>query len=55
MIALNILLGVAAGIAFLYAIGDTKGNTISKERRQTAAIAFVALLLFIVALNTIMR
>ena len=55
MIALNILLGVAAGIAYLFAVGGTEENGVSKERRQTAAIAFVALLLFIVALNTIMR
>lgn len=55
MIALNILLGVLAGIAFLYAIGDMKDKPIGKERRICAAVAFVALLLFIVALNTFMR
>lgn len=54
MIALNILLSIAAGIAFLFTIGDDPKKPISKERRQTAAIAFVALLLFIAALNTIM-
>ena len=54
MIALNILLGIAAGLAFLWVIGDNPKQPVSNERRMTATIAFVALLLFIVALNTIM-
>ena len=54
MIALNILLGVAAAVAFIFAIGDDPKQPVSKERRKTATVAFVALLLFIVALNTIM-
>lgn len=52
MIALNILLGIAAGLAFLFTIGDTK-PPMSKEKRITATVAFVALLLFIIALNII--
>lgn len=54
MVALNILLGVAAGIAFLFTIGNNPKQPISKEQRITAAVAFVALLIFIIALNTIM-
>ena len=52
-IFLNILLGLAAAVAFLFTIGDTK-PPMPKERRQSATLAFVALILLIIALNTIM-
>ena len=53
MIAINILLGLAAGICFLLTIGETK-PPMPKERRQAATIAFVVLVALIIALNTIM-
>ena len=54
MIALNILLGVAAAVSLLFAIGDNPNQPVSKEQRTAATVAFVVLILFIVALNTIM-
>ena len=53
-LGINILLGIAAGLAFLYMIGDNKKQPISKEHRISATIAFVTLILFIVAFNTFM-
>ena len=52
-IGINILLGIAAALSFLCVIGDTK-PPMSKERRITATVAFVVVMLFIVAFNTIM-
>lgn len=53
MIALNILLGLAAGILFLFVVGKTN-PPMSKDQHQNVTIAFVAVLVFIIALNTIM-
>lgn len=49
MIALNILLGVVAGFLLLFVLAEQ-----DKTRHTNATIAFVAVLAFIVALNTIM-
>lgn len=53
MIGLNILLGLAAVILFLFVVGETK-PPISNEQRKNCTVAFVAVLVFIIALNTIM-
>ena len=53
MTGLNILLGFIAFILFLFVIGDTK-PPMSIERRKCCTLAFVAVLIFIIALNTIM-
>lgn len=53
-IFLNILLGLAAGITWLFVIGDDKEHPMTKEQRKCAASAFVALIVLIIALNTFM-
>ena len=53
MTGLNILLAFIAAILFLFVVGDTK-PPLSIERRKCCTIAFVAVLVFIIALNTIM-
>lgn len=50
MIALNILLGLAAFVCFLFTIGETK-PPMSKERRRAALAAFVVVVILIIALN----
>ena len=52
-IALNILLGLAAGILFLFVVGRPN-PPLTKEQHRNVTIAFVATLLFIVTFNTIM-
>lgn len=53
MIALNILLGIIAGIAFLFVLGGLVDSQMSKDRHRNVTIAFVAILAFILALNII--
>ena len=52
MIIANILLGVAAGILFLFLVGESK-PPMSKERHQNITIAFTAVLALIAVLNII--
>lgn len=52
MTALNILLGIVAAVCLLFTIGETK-PPMSKERRQSATIAFVVVVALIIALNAI--
>lgn len=52
MIALNILLGVVAFVCLLFIVGETK-LPVSDKKREHITIAFVALVLLIIALNTI--
>ncbi len=52
MIALNILLGVVAFVCLLFIVGETK-PPVSDKKREHITIAFVALVLLIIALNTI--
>ena len=56
MIALNILLGIVAGVLLLFIVGQTKPPMapITKEQRVCCTIAFVAVVALIIALNTIM-
>ena len=56
MIALNILLGIVAGVLLLFIVGQTKPPMapITKEQRVCCMIAFVAVVALIIALNTIM-
>lgn len=53
MIALNILLGVAAFVCLLFIVGDTK-PPISDKKREHITMAFGAVVLLIIALNTVM-
>lgn len=52
MIALNILLGVVAFVCLLFIVGETK-QPVSDKKREHITIAFVALVVLIIALNTI--
>lgn len=52
MIIANILLGVAAGILFLFLVGENN-PPMSKERHQNITIAFTAVLALIAVLNII--
>lgn len=52
MIALNILLGVVAFVCLLFIVGETK-PPVSDKKREHITNAFVALVLLIIALNTI--
>ena len=52
MIALNILLGVVAFVCLLFIVGETK-PPVSDKKPEHITIAFVALVLLIIALNTI--
>lgn len=53
MIALNILLGLVAGVLLLFIVGETN-PPISKEKRDNVTFAFGAVVLLIIAVNTIM-
>ena len=50
MTAINIFLGIMAGILLLFAIGETR-PPMSKGQRTGAIVAFVAVLTFIAVLN----
>lgn len=52
MTALNILLGIVACICLLFIVGDAK-PPISDKKREDITIAFVALVVLIIAANTI--
>lgn len=52
MLALNILLGVAALVCLLFIIGEAK-PPISDKKRECITIAFAALVVLIIAVNTI--
>lgn len=56
MTVLNIILGIVAAVLLLFVIGETRPpmEPITKERRIGATIAFVAVVLLIIAANTIM-
>ena len=49
MIALNVVLGIMAASLFVCLVGETL-----PDRQKNITIAFVAMLAFIVAVNTIM-
>lgn len=53
MIAINILLGIVAGILLLFIVGQTKPphEPISNGQRLCCAIAFVAVVALIIVLN----
>ena len=53
MIILNILLGLAAAVCLLFIVGETK-PPISDKKREHITIAFVAVVVLIIALNTVM-
>ena len=53
MIALNILLGIVAFICLLFIVGESN-PPISDRKREHITIAFVAVVVLIIALNTIM-
>lgn len=53
MTILNILLGIIAALTFLFVLGGIVDKDMSKEKHRTLTIAFVAELIFIIALNTI--
>lgn len=52
MIALNIMLGVVAFICLLFIVGEPN-PPVSDKKREHITIAFVALVLLIIAINTI--
>lgn len=52
MVALNILLGLVAFVCLLFIVGEAK-PPISDKKREHITIAFVALVLLIIAINTI--
>lgn len=52
MTALNIMLGVAAFVCLIFIVGEPK-PPISDKKRGHITIAFVALVLLIIAANTI--
>lgn len=52
MIALNALLGVVALVCLLFIVGEAN-PPISDKKREHITIAFVALVLLIIAINTI--
>lgn len=52
MIALNTLLALVAFVCLLFIVGETK-PPISDRKREHITIAFVALILLIIAVNTI--
>ena len=56
MTAINILLGIVAGVLLLFVVGQTKPPMapITKEQRVCSTIAFVAVVALIIALNTFM-
>lgn len=52
MIVLNLLLGLAAFVCFIFIVGETK-PPLSDHKRNQITIAFVVLILFIIVANTI--
>lgn len=52
MAALNILLGLVAFVCLLFIVGEAN-PPISDKKREHITIAFVALVLLIIAINTI--
>ena len=54
MLITNILLGFVAALLLLFVIGQTNPPTITDKQRLSAAIAFVPVVLLIIAFNTIM-
>lgn len=52
MTLINILLGFVAFVMLLFIVGETK-PPISDKKREHITIAFVALVLLIIAINTI--
>lgn len=52
MIVLNALLGVMAFVCLLFIVGEAN-PPISDKKREHITIAFVALVLLIIAINTI--
>lgn len=54
MTALNILLGVAAFVCLIFIVGEPK-PPISDKKREHITITFVALVLLIIAANTIFK
>lgn len=52
MIALNIILGVVSFVCLLFIVGETK-PPINDKKREHITIAFVTLVLLIIAINTI--
>lgn len=52
MIALNILLGFVAGVLLLFIVGNAN-PPLSEKHRDNITTAFVALVLLIIAINTI--
>lgn len=53
MTAINILLGVVAAILLLFVVGDTN-PPMSEAKRRNVTLAFVAVVVLIIAVNTIM-
>lgn len=54
MTVINTCLGIVAAILLLFVVGQTNPPRITKEQRIGATIAFVAVVLLIIAANTIM-
>lgn len=52
MVALNILLGLVAFVCLLFIVGEAN-PPISDKKREHITITFVALVLLIIAINTI--
>lgn len=52
MTLINILLGFVAFVCLLFIVGETK-PPISDKKREHITIAFVALVLLIISINTI--
>lgn len=52
MILLNLLLGAVAFICFIFIVGEAN-PPISDNKRNQITIAFVVLVLFIIAVNTV--
>lgn len=53
IIALNIILGIVAALTFLFVLGGIVDKEMSKEKHRNLTVAFIAELIFIIALNII--
>ena len=54
IIALNIALGLVAALTFFFVLGGVVSKDMSVEKHRSLTIAFIAELIFIIALNIIM-
>lgn len=53
-IALNIVLGIIAALTFLFVLGGIVDKDMNEKKHRNLTLAFIAELIFIIALNIIM-